>query len=356
MNEKNEKILMAIGDISDSLIEEAECMRKLPKRKLISAVAAACVILAMGGLWFANRKQSLPMLEVSDYFGDMGYEGIAVYDISEYKNTSPWNEDIDIETLPVFENNWEYDDHGDITGDSDFDREAWENEIEDRLEELADKADISILGATTIRVSFEEPVFIGEDIPYSPDFEQIQMIAEKLLTDYGWLLGMDEPVVDITGGNHNIYGEKHYSISFYDGAGTFEQQLLNKSFNSVGFGIWEGELTSIVFNRGDFTEKLGDYPIITLCEAEEMIRSGRYVTSVPFDLLGNEEIGKTELIYRSGDWENCFMPYYRFWIRMPDDFHVLTWPEGSIEYGAYYVPAVSNEYIADTDIWDGSFN
>lgn len=42
-----------------------------------------------------------------------------------------------------------------------------------------------------------------------------------------------------------------------------------------------------------------------------------------------------ELIYRTGEHEECFMPYYRFYVELPEDER----ENGLKTYGAYYVPA-----------------
>ena len=57
-------------------------------------------------------------------------------------------------------------------------------------------------------------------------------------------------------------------------------------------------------------------------------------------------------MYRKADYDEYFIPYYRFYVELPEaeaDHDLNT-------YGAYYVPAVQEKYIANMPLWDGSFN
>ena len=73
------------------------------------------------------------------------------------------------------------------------------------------------------------------------------------------------------------------------------------------------------------------------------------MTSVPFEIPGEEFVKKVELIYRTEGYDEYYMPYYRFYVEIP---------EAELEnrlktYGAYYVPAVESSYISDMPVWDG---
>ncbi len=99
----------------------------------------------------------------------------------------------------------------------------------------------------------------------------------------------------------------------------------------------------------DLSEKIGDYPIITTDEASELLESGYYITTVP-EVMG--EVVSMELIYRTGMSDDYYMPYYRFLIELPEAER----ENGLKSYGAYYVPAVEQQYISDLTVWDGRFN
>lgn len=55
--------------------------------------------------------------------------------------------------------------------------------------------------------------------------------------------------------------------------------------------------------------------------------------------------------YNTGEREEYFMPYYRFYVELPEEKRA-----GLNNYGAYYVPAVEKEYLTNMPVWDGSFN
>ena len=90
-----------------------------------------------------------------------------------------------------------------------------------------------------------------------------------------------------------------------------------------------------------------------------LLLNGDYITTVPSEYLRDgtitePQIAKTELVYRTGNTEELFMPYYRFYVKLTD--YSTDMAEGLICYGAYYVPAVSGEYLSDFPVWGGRFN
>ena len=156
-----------------------------------------------------------------------------------------------------------------------------------------------------------------------------------------------------TGGDYNIYGDQMYQITAYDGAGDETQRLVNYSFNSASFSCdEEGKLWIIRLGGADLSQKVGDYPIITAKAAKKLLTEGRYITNAPYELPGAEYVRTVELLYLTGRREEYFMPYYRFLVELPEE----TRENGLNTYGAYYVPAVEEEYLTGLPVWAGSFN
>lgn len=56
---------------------------------------------------------------------------------------------------------------------------------------------------------------------------------------------------------------------------------------------------------------------------------------MPYKLPGIDYVAKAELVYRTGAREEYFMPYYRFYVELPEEER-----DGLKTYGIYYVPAV----------------
>lgn len=177
--------------------------------------------------------------------------------------------------------------------------------------------------------------------------------AEYLKTEYKDFIGFENPQVNIHGGGYNIYARQMYYIEFFDAGGNDTEQIINYNFNRAAFYCDdEGNLTMARIYQPDLSKKVGDYPIISLAQAGEMLSKGNYLTSVPYEMPGPEYVRKVELIYRRGELEEYYMPYYRFYAELPEEER----ENGLKDYGAYYVPAVESTYISNMPTWDGSFN
>ena len=104
--------------------------------------------------------------------------------------------------------------------------------------------------------------------------------------------------------------------------------------------------------RPNLSDKVGDYPIISAEEATDLLLNGNYITTVPCSMPGQEYIAGVDLVYRSGKYEEYFMPYYRFYVELPEQEQ----EDGLKDYGAYYIPAVLAEYLTNMPVWNGDFN
>jgi hypothetical protein len=218
----------------------------------------------------------------------------------------------------------------------------------------------------TANITFDPAVTLPDEynFTYYAAYEQVAAVAEYLKEKYKDLIGTDNPQVNIFGGDYAIFsGEdietygtqeaQKYSIEFYDGSGDITGQITNYNFNRVAFYCDEdGKLFLARVFQPDLSDKVGDYPIITADEAKELLENGNYITTVPDELPGLEYIAKVELIYRTGGSEQYFMPYYRFYVELPD----MESENGLKTYGAYYVPAVEGKYISNMPVWDGQFD
>ena len=114
--------------VDPAYVEEADIIPGKKKRPWIQwGIVAACMV----GLMFAGGKlllqnqsavnENLPILSISENILGMGFEGYMAYDISELVNANPWNEEMEIATLPVYENTLSYDENAILTG-ADYDQ------------------------------------------------------------------------------------------------------------------------------------------------------------------------------------------------------------------------------------------
>lgn len=414
---KSERILNAIGNIDDELIEAAQPPARGKKRAGLKwAAAAACLAAALvGGFAFYGRLSvpdtaDLPVLDLTPRdimsFG-FGFEGYMAYDISELAGANPWTEQTKLKTLPVFRNPVDYDRAG--APKTPLSDETMET-MKTRLLETAERLGLENVQVTDNAPSQEEIdavkekfAAVGQEVPegyFEPteavaeqdgikltvgaelevciDFdpaialpegynfdhyaahEDMQKAAEYLLEQYADLLGMEKPQVSLTGGDYTYDGQQMFGVEFFDAAGGKIQQIVNYNFNTARFSCNdEGKLWIIRLNRPDLSQKVGDYPIISVKEARELLCAGYYTTTVPkasgqehIAPHGEEHIAKVELIYRNSCQDEYFMPWYRFYVEMPD----MVRDNGLKTFGAYYVPAVPRELLTGLPVWEGQFN
>lgn len=366
---KGQTLLNAIGEIDDAFVYEAEQRQK--SRWKWGAIAAILVLTVLS-LWFflpRSEEKTLPILTVSeDWNSGMGYEGYLAYDVSELVSANPWRKDLQLETLPVYRNLRPVSEAGPLY-------EADPAEQRRVLYEAAallgiDAQALSVVEADTmeahtegisftagedlsVRVSFEPSIALPQEYNFSYDasYEEMTAVADYLQKAYPQLVGNLQR--NIYGGDYDIYGTQGYHISFFDARGDVREQIVNFQFPKVTFSCNEdGKLWLIRLSTPDLSEKMGDYPIIDMQEATTLLQNGNYATSVPYAFAGTEHIAKVELIYRVEGKAEYYMPYYRFYVELPEETH-----HGELKtYGAYYVPAVEAAYLSNMPVYDGSFN
>lgn len=392
--------------IDPSYIEGADVMVSKKKSVLIRlGVAAACLAFTVFAgakiLSHENKKiinSDMPMLSVSEITSTMGYEGYTAYDISELVNANPWNEDFKLSTLPVYQNTFNYDENNFESGvDLDKIRKfileianragldennltvTYDTPDEEEKQKIIDKfnsagvtvpkgyftptkliinsqgIEIEADSSMTATVHFEPALTVPSEYNFThfSSYNDKCDVAEYLKTKYKSLIGIEDPQADIWGGDYNIYGQQQYSVGFFEDGQDKTEKIINYNFNRVTFANDDdGKLFIVRICQPDLSVKAGDYPVISSNEARQLLIKGNFITTVPYEFSGEEFIEKTELIYRTDKNEKYFMPYYRFYVELPE----LKQEDGLKTYGIYYVPAVESEYISDMPVWDGSFN
>ncbi len=429
MSQKSRKLLQAIGEIDDYLVEAAAPAKQKRRIRPFARWAygiAACLVAAVsigivqrqftGSISVSSSSvQSSISSEQPEHSGVQssgsssdstppkppsgelpavtpwqtyvrggagGGEVYMVNDISELKDAMPWTEDAELESLPVFHNvyastvGWTEEQRnrrglplleGKKTSAEEM--EALARSIaedlgatveavkvtssrEDALPTrviLSCSGDIVITANNTLgaRIEFKTPVSLPEGYRFDDgaSFEELTAAGEYLMEEYAGLFHMARPTLNIYGGARNSHQKQVFSCYVYEGEGDLTQRMINYHFNTVRFSPdSEGNLWLIDFTRFDLSDKLGDYPIYTVEEAKQRLAEGHYTASGP-NFPDGAGIAKVELIYR-GYGEITIMPYYRFYAELPREL----WEqplngEPMKTYGAYYVPAVRDEYI-----------
>ncbi len=337
-------------------------------------------------------------------FGGMGFEGYMVHDISELDTINPWSADKPLESLPVYKNL-------SIKENCNMAAYLTQEEMEEMVNDVACCLGIEVTSTTVERISditYQPPEEVA-DLPYCveavcdgekyntdavsirvfgdgqmavefgykgmalPDEynftdhettdEQAIEVLEYFAEEFKGLLQFENPAV-YSYADRTINGSENRSYYIYDKCEDYKLDLLSYNFTSVQFCPGDNHNLMIIWldNPLSAAENIGEYPIIDAQEATQLLLSGSYITTVPTEYLINGEItadaiAKTELIYRIGEHDEYYQPYYKFYVALSDEYYVEgSRPEGLKEYGGFYVPAVESEYRSDISVWDGSFN
>lgn len=419
---KNLRILRAIGQVNDDYITEAIPHKKATKKLywIKWGALASCLTLATFTVIKMIPSNSLkptgpqlnglPMLTITeDLYEGMGFEGYIAYDISEIVNNNPWNESMEVSTLPVFKSTLSYGENHRVIGGNldkmkdfliniarrlnmDIDNleitdDAPSKETQSIITKKLEKAgksvskgyftpsyvkvkdsgiEINVDQQMTATISFSPSVTLPDEYTFThyASYNQVAAVANYLKESYKDFIGMDNPQINIYGGDYSIFSDeesesygsqqaKHYAIEFYDGSEDTVSQIINYNFNRVAFYCDDdGKLFIARVFQPDLSDQVGDYPIITTDAAKELLKKGNYFTTVPEKLPGLVYVAKVELIYRPDVIGQYLIPYYRFYVELRD----METENGLKTYGAYYVPAVQGEYISNMPVWGERFN
>ena len=393
---KSEKILNGLNQIDDSYIAEADPSRPVRRRSVKWIALAASLCLLAAGIFAVTRLSrpapavsgDLPMIRIAPFpDGTAGFEGIMLFNASDLQKGNPWTEKSAPDTLPVFKNG-RYDPNGLPAG---LTREQMEQRLlsaakalglpETKPEEMRNYTDkqmtqytVSGLTLSANGISMEAEAdgtltvwfMAGSPLPEGYSFthdstsdQEAERALQYLAETYADLLGFSAPKA-VSAVDYTFSGVPNRTYTVYDAAGSAADKILQYNFRSASFAPDdEGNLMLIrLFDGLANSEKLGDYPVISVKDAEKRLLNRQFQTTVPLSSAPEKDrIAKVELVYRTGRTEETLLPYYRFWLELPDgDGWQMNLDNGLKTYGAYYVPAVSDAYIEELPLWDGSFN
>lgn len=413
---KAEQLSDALSGLDDGIIEETGKLREARKRRSgtwrrwAAAAACLCVVLAAALAVLERLGRGAPTpelpgpghidpdllpLPLPELGGGMGFESILLYDISELGGVSPWSESMELTCLPVYENMYH---------PASFHVGLGEYAVLERLEETARALDAEILDleyewegciigqipaagpivgqipADTspfgpfvrimaradgmriaayadggVRVFFEGGLPLPEGYRFAGGAtdEEAEAVLDYLAKRFSTLLGFSRPQTALSG-EYYFDGTFRREYAVYDGGAGSAEAILNYSFRqAMFFPDEDGNLAAISLSDGLACARLlGDYPIITAEEARALLLNGGYITSVPYQVPGEDCVAGVELAYRSSRTDEYFLPYYRFYVELPEEAR----DNGLKTYGVYYVPAVWERYIANMPVYDGGFH
>lgn len=306
----------------------------------------------------------LPTLEIGAHDGGYGYEGYLAHDISELVNANPWNENISLAALPVFR----------VKNDTS------ENKLEELITATAGKLNLKGFNSFTndggavfsesesIKITATDiGIFVyfkkAESLPerynfgYYASYKDMKKSAGYLKNKYSALFKDGKYILNLYGGDCDIYGRQSYHISFYKDSDDIVQKIINYNFYKTYFTPNDnGELEHISTVSPNLGDKIGNYPVISPDKAKELLYDGKYVTSSPTAIKKSDKTAQTELVYRFAPWEKYYIPYYRFFVAEESTGNESLKKQGFKIYCAYYVPAVEEKYIANMPLWNGALN
>ena len=176
--------------------------------------------------------------------------------------------------------------------------------------------------------------------PETGDFERVTVTVGEPVEGEDWPDRKDWYAYNKDG--DNLEASRRYLLGF-----TFEELDPGSTSDSDPAGLetyrkYSQDITNIA-NVGCLFQKASSVSI----EGETISTA-----ATKFKIPGMEYVAKVELMYRNGAHDEYHIPFYRFFVELPE----LTEDNGMKTYGAYYVPAVHESYISNMPVWDGSFN
>ena len=384
-----------------------------------SALAACLTLTIFAGIKLIPQKEpqeeppqispDLPVLSISSSLSQgAGTGDILLRDVSELDDENPWNEEVTLYTLPVYKNPLEYETCYDFyyAANSDYDKmrevlfetatvlgldpetltvtDNTTNEkdieklldtaerigvadIDDYLEKRltpttfygkAEGVEITVFNDLQVKIEFDPPLSLPDkyDLSANADRRDISSAMKYIKREYSELIGCVDPAINIRQAGYDVNIKAIYDCFFFENEGSLTDRIVNYNFFQSSFhGDEKGELWLIWIDQPDLSNKVGDYPIISVAEATELLYNGNYVTPSFHEITGEDTVAMVSLTYRKGMYDEYFIPYYCFYVEVPTD---IVWAEenGLKTYGTFYVPAIESTYIADMPLWNGGMN
>lgn len=329
----------------------------------------------------AGTSPVLPKIDcVMSSSGGMGFEGLMAYNVNEVIPTANPGTDAEPDLLPVYLYPASAVPSGIIQADEALteadvtnaaksiyaalggDAQTTGEVTTDRIDEKETAVTGYSVGGVLVRTNGSVTVLFGGEKGLaepavtpsgSSPAEKLQNAAEYFYGEYQELFGYESPKFSLQS-DYSFAGELNTRVMAYDAAGIQTEQIISYQFHNISFGIVPDEanpkkyrLTSLHYEIAYLGKELGEYPIITREEAEAELLKGNYLTTVPEDSAGKltaDSIKYQEIVYWNSPYLKYHQPMYRFLVEL-NPLDTVSMAAGLKTYGAYYVPAVSPEYL-----------
>ena len=273
------------------------------------------------------------------------------YDASELVGNNPWNENLEIERLPIFRKKARNIECSDL------------EKTTEAVKQMNDENDLNLLvdGSAEDGINIRLPEEKYTDFTAKELAEQYKTIAEK----YGKLVGLDDAEFSMVS-TYSLIGRKYYNAFFYQSSDNAFEAIMNYNFKQVriteygysfekyyyGYGEPSDTLTLNYTNRFDTLQCSGFYPIITVQKAKEQLYNGKYYAT--FDnsdvesafKAAEDKIKSVELVYLD-TYSDESLPYYRFIVEIDGlEDETKLHAEGIKRFINVFVPAIDSAYIS----------
>ncbi len=273
------------------------------------------------------------------------------YDASELVGNNPWNENLEIERLPVFRLKTR------PVECSDFEK------VTEAVKQMNAESGLNLIidEATSdgIRILIPEEKYT--DFTAKELAEQHKEIAEK----YGKLVGLDDAEFSMSHA-YSLVGRKYYNTFFYQSSDNAFEAIMNYNFKQVriveysysfenyyyGYQEPSNFLTLNYTNSFDRMQCTGFYPTITVQEAKKQLLDGKFyaaydnATVEDIFKLSEDKIKSVELVYLDTYSDEC-LPYYKFIVEI-DGFvdETKLHAEGIKSFISVFVPAIESSFVS----------
>ena len=294
-----------------------------------------------------KKYDDLPVIRLS-YLSDGQGFGIGIYQKDDLPSSTMLKAEDIPQTLPVYKNT-SYDPAGFPYG---LDRKQMQTLLKNYADGLKirnytieDVEDTDPNGEGSKLVGLEIKTEDLQISVWANGTSYISGSSQKLKTeDLNYILGFDTLV----------FGDKHNVGATIDGKIVFDFELVY-GIVDASEPLRQAQVIELLYynsnrlsisNSDLVSEYLGDYPVISLDKAMGMLDEGKFVVGSGVDAFpGRDSIVACDIHYEVGPTREMFVPYYHFWVRMPDEVAAEYGGEGLSAFGELYVPAIDEKYL-----------
>ena len=297
-----------------------------------------------------KKYDDLPVIRLS-YLSDGQGFGIGIYQKGDLPSSTMLKAEDIPQTLPVYKNT-SYDPAGFPYG---LDRKQMQKLLKNyadglkirnyTIEDVEDTDPTDPNGEGSKLVGLEIKTEDLQISVWANGTSYISGSSQKLKTeDLNYILGFDTLV----------FGDKQNVGAKIDGKIVFDYELVY-GIVDASEPLRQAQVIELLYynsnrlsisNSDLVSEYLGDYPVISLEKAMEMLDEGKFVAGSGVNAFpGRDSIVACDIHYEVGPTREMFVPYYHFWVRMPDEVAAEYGGEGLSAFGELYVPAIDEKYL-----------